>query len=227
MKIFCIVPAFNEGENITKTIKEVKKYVSNVVVVDDCSSDDTYNKAKTSGVFVLRHMINRGQGAALQTGNEFAMQKGAEVVIHFDADGQFLASEIEDILTPIKNGEADIVFGSRFLGKESNMPFFKKQIIMRLGRLVNKIFLGLNFTDPQNGFRAMNKKALKKIKIKNDGSAHCSEILTKAVRNNLRLKEVPVFVHYHDFGQGIFSGKGRGMGGIRIIKDLILGKLIN
>lgn len=227
MKIVCIIPAFNEEKKIAKVIDEVNKYVSEIVVVDDCSLDGTYEIVRGMDVVALRHIINRGQGAALQTGNEYAYRQGADIVVHIDADGQFFPSEIDDMVAPIVKNECDIVFGSRFMGKESNMPFFKKHIIMRLGRFVNKLFLGLDLTDPQNGFRAMNRKALEKINIEYDGSAHCSEILAKAVKYKLRLREVPVTVQYHDFGQGIFGGKGRGMGGIRIIKDLILGKLIN
>jgi polyprenyl-phospho-N-acetylgalactosaminyl synthase len=227
MKIFCIIPAFNEEKNIAKTINDARKYVSEIVVVDDCSTDRTLAIARGENVTVLHHLINRGQGAALQTGNDYALLCNADIVVHFDADGQFLTSEINDIVAPIVNDGYDIVFGSRFLEKKSNMPFFKKYFIMRAGRLVNKIFFGLNLTDPQNGFRAMNRKALCKIKIDYDGSAHCSEILAKTVENGLKLKEVAVTVRYSDFGQGFFSGKGRGMGGIRIVKDLIMGKLIN
>lgn len=227
MKSFCIIPAFNEEKNIARVIKSVKSQVDYIVVVDDCSLDNTYQVAKSTGVKVLRHVINRGQGAALQTGNQYALSHGADLVVHFDADGQFQADEIGDLLAPILSGSYDIVFGSRFLGKESNMPFFKKHFIMRAGRLVNRIFLGLDLTDPQNGFRAMNRIALEKIIVQNDGSAHCSEILAKAVSYHLRLREVPVYVVYNEFGQGLFSGKGRGKGGMKIIKDLIIGKLIN
>ncbi|PLX21173.1 hypothetical protein C0584_03440, partial [Candidatus Parcubacteria bacterium] len=217
-----------------KVIGEVESLVDCLVVVVDGASDKTYEKAieersrlaDKSKVVILRHLINRGQGASLETGNEYSRKSGADIVVHFDADGQFLSSEISSILNPIINEGRDIVFGSRFLGKDSNMPFFKKQVIMRIGRLVNKLLLGLNLTDPQNGFRAMNKRALDKITIEQDGSAHCSEILSKTVSNNLKYKEVPVTVRYFDFGQGFFSGKGRGKGGFVIVRDLLIGKFI-
>ena len=235
-KVFCVIPAYNEEENIYRTIKNVAPLVDTLIVVVDGVSDATYEKAIKAkndfssinkNIFILNHIINRGQGAALQTGNDFARIKDADIVVHFDADGQFLSSEIPDLVLAVRDGGYDIVFGSRFLDRKSNMPFFKKQVIMRLGRSFNKIFLGLEMSDPQNGFRVMNKKALDKIKIEQDGSAHCSEILAKTAKNFLKFKEIPVTVKYYDFGQGFFSGKGRGKGGFIIIKDLILGKFIN
>lgn len=218
MDILCIIPAFNEEKNIGTTIENLLNHNYNLVVIDDCSDDKTYQIAKSKKVKVLRHIINRGQGAALATGNKYALNNDVDIVVHFDGDGQFLAEEIKDIISPILNNEADIVFGSRFLGKKSQMPSFKKNIIMPLARLVNQ-FLGVNTSDPQIGFRALNKLALKKIEIENDGMAHCSEILFKAHKYKLRIKEIPVTVIYHRFGNN-FSG------GIKIIKDLIIKKLL-
>ncbi len=226
MSIFCIIPAYNEEKNIIKTIKDVTPFVDEIIVIDDCSSDDTYKLAKQTNAIVLKHPINRGQGAALQTGNEYAISNNADIIVHFDADGQFLAQEIKDIVSPIKENFADIVFGSRFLGKKSKMPFFKKNIIMPVASIINKILTKSTLSDPQNGFRAMTLDTAKIIKIKNDGMAHNSEIQQKAFKNNLKIKEVPITVIYNDFGQGIGGGKGRGTGGIKIIKDLILGRIL-
>ena len=235
-KVFCVMPAYNEEKNISQTIEGVAPRFDSLVVVVDGGTDSTYLRALemkqklskiNSNIFVLKHKINRGQGAALETGNLFSIKMGADMVVHFDADGQFLADEIPDLLLPVEKENFDIVFGSRFLGKDSNMPFFKKHIIMRLGRLANKIFLGLQLSDPQNGFRVMSKRALELIRIEQDGSAHCSEILAKTSKYNLKFREVPVTVKYFDFGQGLFSGKGRGKGGLVILKDLFLAKFIN
>ncbi len=220
MEIFCIIPAYNEAKTITGVINKAKPLVSKVVVVDDGSIDKTKELAKAQGVKVLSHIINRGQGAALETGNQYALREGADIIIHFDADGQFLAEEINDIIAPIREGTADIVFGSRFLGKKSNMPAFKKYVIIPLAHLVNKIFTGSNLTDPQNGFRALSKKAAEKIKIEQDGMAHNTEIISKAFGSDLKTKEIPVTIIYHNFGQ-------RFSGGLKIIKDLILARIIN
>jgi len=225
-KIFCIIPAYNEEKNLGKVVADVKKHCTEVVVIDDCSNDRTTDIAKQAGATVLRHPINRGQGAALQTGNEYALKNQADILVHFDADGQFLAEDIPTGISPILNNEADVVLGSRFLGKDSNMPWSKKYIIMPIARLVNRILFGSNLSDPQNGFRILSRQAAKMIKINNDGSAHCNEILHKIFRYKLRVKEIPITVIYNEFGQSLFGGKGRGKGGLRILKDLFISFLI-
>ena len=225
-KIFCIIPSYNEQDRIKKTIRDVKKIIKNIVVIDDGSSDKTYEKAKEEGVIVLRHVINRGQGAALQTGNKFAYDNGAEIAVHFDADGQFVANEIPRLLKPLLNNECDVSLGSRFICGAPKMPWTKKYILFPIARLVNYVLLGVKLTDPQSGFRALNRKAMKKILIKQDGSAHCSEILYKANINKLRIKEALMTVIYNEYGQSLFHGKGRKKGGIQIIKDLLLAKIM-
>jgi glycosyltransferase involved in cell wall biosynthesis len=227
--IFCVIPAFNEEASIEKVVINVKKIIDNVVVVDDGSSDMTAEIAKKNGAFVLRHFINRGQGAALQTGNEYCLKNGAAIIVHFDADDQFLYTDIKEVIKPLLSGACDIVFGSRFLDKSlnNNIPFLKRAIIFPLARLVNKIFVGIALSDPQNGFRAMTSEAAKKIDIRNDGMAHNSEIQYKAFRYNLSVGEVPVTVKYNKFGQSLFGGRGRASGGIRIVIDLLLSRIMN
>jgi glycosyltransferase involved in cell wall biosynthesis len=225
-KIFIVIPAFNEETKIAQVIKQITQYFKNIIVVDDNSSDNTLEILKTTGALVLSHVINRGQGAALETGNKYALTQGAEIIVHFDADGQFLAEEISKIIEPILKGEADIVMGTRFMSKESNMPAFKKYFIMPIARLVMRILYKVELTDPQNGFRAFNRKVANELTIENDGAAHCTEIIVKTLKNKWLHKEVPITVHYDRFGASIFSGKGRGAGGIKILKSLFLNKLI-
>ncbi len=217
-KIIVVIPAYNEEKNIGEIIRKVKTMVDEVVVVDDGSADRTVKVAEEQKAIVLKHLINRGQGAALETGDQYALKQDADIVIHFDADGQFLTEEIKDIIEPIKNGEAEVVFGSRFMEKKSNMPWLKKNIIFPLARIVNGL-IGINLTDPQSGFRALSRKALEKIRIENDGMAHNSEIQFKVFKNNFKVKEVPIKVIYHNFGQ-------RFSGGFKIIRDLLLSKLM-
>jgi len=219
MRVFCVIPAYNEAKTIADVISQVKPLVDEVVVVDDNSQDNTLTLAKEAGATALHHPINRGQGAALQTGNAYALEHSADIIVHFDADGQFLSQEIADVVQPIKDQKAEIVFGSRFLEKKTNLPWSKKHLIMPLARLINKLFFGINLTDPQSGFRAMTKDVARQIKIENDGMAHCNEILIKSFKNKYRIQEVPITVIYHEFGQK-FSG------GFRIIKDLIYKKII-
>ncbi len=219
MKIVCIIPAWNEEKNIHKVINEVRPYVQEIVVVDDASQDKTAMIAQQNGVIVLSHPINRGQGAALQTGNSYALKHGADIIIHFDGDDQFEANEIKDMLEPIINNEADIVFGSRFLKKKNKLPFLKKYLIYPLAQLFTRFILGIKLSDPQNGFRVLSRQAAEKIKIDNREMAHNSEIQVKAHQLKLRIKEVPITITYHNFGQKL-------SGGFKIIKDLLIHKLI-
>lgn len=219
MKIICVIPAWNEAKNISKVVNEVKPLVDEVVVVNDSSQDNTAELAKLAGATVLNHPINRGQGAALQTGNEYALKNGAQIIVHFDADDQFQASEIKDVIAPILGGRADIVFGSRFLNKKSQLPAAKKYLIMPLAKLFNRLVFGIKLSDPQNGFRALTRQTAELIKIANREMAHNSEIQAKAFAAKLRIVEVPITVTYHDFGQK-FSG------GLKIIRDLLIHKII-
>jgi glycosyltransferase involved in cell wall biosynthesis len=227
MKVIAVIPAFNEEKKLAKVLNDVKKEVDSVVVVDDGSSDKTYSEARNSGAIVLRHAINRGQGAALRTGTKYAQEIGAEVIVHFDADGQFLAKDIKAMVAPIINNEADVVFGSRFLEKRSDLPWSKEYIIMPIARAVNRVLANVKLTDPQSGFRALNPKAAERIAFQHDGSAHCSEIMFLAHKHKLTIKEVPITVLYNDYGQGLFGGKGRGVGGLKVLRDLLISKLVD
>ncbi|MFA5420699.1 MAG: glycosyltransferase family 2 protein [Patescibacteria group bacterium] len=221
MKIFCIIPAYNEEKNIEETIKNTLDFVDFIVAINDFSSDNTLNrlnKISSDKLKVLNHPINLGQGAALQTGNEYALKNGADIIVHFDADGQFLSEDIPQIIEPLIKGQADIVFGSRFMDIKSDIPKFKKNIIMPIAKVFNRLFFGINTSDPQSGFRAMTRECANKIIIENDRMAHCTEILAKSFKYKLKIKEVPIKVLYEEFGQK-FSG------GINIIKDLSLKKI--
>ncbi len=222
MRIFCVIPAFNEALTIKKIISEVKPLVDRLVVVDDGSEDRTSAAAENQGAVLIRHIINRGQGAALRTGTEYSLAQGADIIVHFDADGQFLSQDILRIVEPIKSGQAEVVFGSRFLNNQSktSLPSFKRYFIMPLAKAVNKIFFKINLTDPQSGFRAMSAKAAEKISWQQDRMAHCSEIMFVVKKNNFKTVEVPIKVIYNNFGQS-FSG------GFKILRDLFIAMLNN
>lgn len=221
MKVFCVIPAYNEEKNILSTIESVKDFADLIIVVNDKSSDktkDILDGINDKQVIIINHPINLGQGAALQTGNEYSIKNGADIIVHFDADGQFIAEDIKKLTEPIIKNGFDIVFGSRFMDIKSEIPKFKKKIIMPLAKIFNNLFFGIKTSDPQNGFRAMKKEVAEKIKIENDRMAHCTEILAKSFKHKLKIKEVPIKVLYTEFGQK-FSG------GIKIIKDLFLKKI--
>lgn len=218
--IFVIIPAYNEEKYLGSTIQNLLDYgYTNLVVVDDCSTDNTLKIAQQFPIHVLSHKINRDQGATLQTGTEFALNHGAKIIVHFDGDGQFLAEEIKNIIQPILNQEADIVLGSRFLKTNTQMPWLKKNIIHPVARLIDYLFTGIKLTDAHCGFRALNRSAAEKIKITQDKKAHATEIISLIKKHNLHYTEVPITVIYHDFGQGM-------SGGVKIVKELLINKFV-
>lgn len=221
-KVFIVVPAWNEEKNISRILENLKLYypVKQIIVVDDGSRDQTYWLAKKSGVVALRHPINRGQGAALQTGNDYALKSGAEIIVHFDADGQHQAKEIFEWAGPVVSGEVEVVLGSRFLGKEAkNLPWSKK-IFFKLIIPWHNLFTGLKLSDLHNGTRVLSRQAAEKIRITQDEMAHNSEIQSQISKYKLSYREVPVEIIYDKHGQGLVKG------GAKIFKDLIKKSLV-
>lgn len=215
-----IVPAYNEEKTIGSVVRDLFGHVDKVVVIDDASQDKTCGNAKEAGAVVLRHKINLGQGAALQTGHDYSLKCGAKHILHFDGDGQFDVNDILPALEKLKLEKADILFGSKFLDNRSSIPWFKKYILKPIGILIDRFFSRIKLSDLHNGFRILNRAALEKIVITQDGMAHATEIPCHVRINNLKYIEYPVGVTYHKYGQS-------SVGGFRIIKDLLVGRLIN
>ncbi len=201
MKVAVVIAAYNEAEHIARVVKDVRANgYPWVVVVDDGSADESYELAKKAGADVLRHVINRGQGAALRTGIHYAIDKGADVIVTYDADGQFLATEIKKVARPVVEGRRDVALGSRFLGRAESISSGKR-IVLKLGAYVTYIFSGIKLTDSHNGFRAFNRRAAKRIQITFDEMEHASEIIEEIAKHRLSYTEVPVTVIYHEPGQ--------------------------
>lgn len=198
MKVIGIVPAFNEEKRIADVLRAYLAYVNEIVVVDDGSSDKTAEAAKIEKVSVLRHAVNRGQGAALRTGTLAALKLGADVIVHVDADGQHDPQDLPNLIKPILDGRADVVLGSRFLGIEATgMPLVRRWLL-KGGRWFNILALGISrkITDPQNGLRAMTAEAARRINFHQDGKAHASEILRCITRSGLRWIQIPAHIRY-------------------------------
>ena len=197
MRVVVTIPAYNEESRVALAVRDALAYGHTVVVIDDCSRDRTAEVAKEAGAIVLRHIINRGQGAALQTGMEYAGRVlNADIVVHFDADGQMKGEEIATLLEPIMRGEADVVLGSRFLGKTAiAMPLWRR-LALRLAVLFTMILSGIRVSDTHNGFRALSRKAVEDIRITLDRMAHASEILDLIKAKRLRFVERPVTITY-------------------------------
>jgi len=190
-----VIAAYNEGSRLAMTLKSITGQAS-IVVVDDGSSDDTFEVARSFPIWVLRHPINCGQGAALQTGIDFALAHGAEAIVTFDADGQHDPADLPNMLTPVLSGEADVVLGSRFLGSTQSMPW-SRRLLLKLAILFTRLTNGLRLTDTHNGFRVFSRKAAQQIRIRQPRMAHASEILDQIAKHQLRYVEVPVTVRYH------------------------------
>lgn len=214
-----LVPAYNEAKTIVTVVKDLLSISDAVLVIDDGSTDATAELARASGAIVLRHRLNRGQGAALETGHVFARERGATYVAHFDADGQFDAADIPAAFQTVRSGKVDIVLGSRFLGGEESVPFFKRMLVLPVARLIDKMFGSVSLTDAHNGFRVMNKQALDVLRLTQDRMAHASEIPQLIKKHALQYIELPVSVSYKEFGQGP-------VGGFRVLRDLLIGKFI-
>ncbi|MBW2970729.1 glycosyltransferase family 2 protein [Candidatus Woesearchaeota archaeon] len=197
--VYIVIAAYNEEAMLDQVIKALKKHGHrNIVVVDDGSKDNTYNVAKANNVYVLRHVLNRGQGAALQTGIDFALLKGAEIIVTFDADGQHQPKDISDLLKPIQDGKADVTLGSRFLKETSQIPK-SRRVYLKIGAFILLIMYGIRLTDSHNGLRAFSRDAAEKIQIRSDGMDHASEIPELIKKKRLRFKEVPVDIRYTEY----------------------------
>lgn len=206
---YITIPLYNDEKMILKVIKSLNDQgYKNIVVVDDGSKDNGYEVVKKkTDVTVVKHIINRGQGAALQTGMEIAIDKGAKYIVHFDSDGQHDVKDIENMINTLIEGNYDIVLGSRFL-KENNVPL-KKKILLKGAIVFTYILSGIWLTDVHNGLRVMTVDTAKKLNIQHDRMEHASEILDKIKVLNLKYKELPVTIHYTKYsmskGQSIFN----------------------
>lgn len=200
MNVVAVIPAYNEEKKIGKVIREVAQYVDKMIVIDDGSADHTAEQAKHRKSIILKHLINLGQGAALQTGFEYAKKIKSDIIVTFDADGQFEPSEIKDIVKPIIKNRADVVLGSRFLGKTINIPS-SRLIVLRMGIFFTYLFSNIKLTDTHNGFRAFNKKAFSKINILHNRWAHPSDIIYQVSKNKFRIIEVPVTIRYTNYSK--------------------------
>lgn len=221
--IYIIVPAYNEQEMLRPTVTSLLNTGYTVVVVDDGSDTNASTLLNGLPVHFLRHRINLGQGAALQTGNSYALQCGADVIVHFDSDGQHRGSDIETLLAPILRNEFDVTLGSRFLlnPKPVNISFIRN-MVLHAARYLNFLFTGLLLTDAHNGLRAMNKHAAQQLILTENRMAHASEVLFLLKKKKLRFKEVPVTINYTMYSKQ----KGQSsLNSIRIFFDLLLHKL--
>ena len=195
LKITIGIPAYNEEKNIASIIIKLKKITDSIIVCDDGSSDMTSDISKNLGAIVITHKKNMGYGVAINSIFQKAKELNVDLLVTFDADGQHRVEDIEKVVEPIKNNTADLVIGSRFLDKKSNVPNYRKIGIKVITKITN-VSIKKKLTDSQSGFRAYNKQVLSQISPSDIGMGISTEILIKSSSKGLRIMEVPVTILY-------------------------------
>jgi len=194
-RLVAIVPAWNESGAIGKVVDEIRAYdpAIDVVVIDDCSTDDTAEVAEAHGATVLRLPFNVGIGGAVQTGFRYALAHGYQVAVRLDGDGQHAASEIPKLLAPLETGDADLVIGSRFVdpGGAYRPPFARRIGIGVFARLVS-ILGGQRVTDTTSGFVAIDRMGIELFAAEFPHDYPEVEATLVALRSGLRVKQVQV-----------------------------------
>ena len=223
-EVFIVVPVFNEDLLILRaTLKSLLQQYPHVVVVDDGSGGKIGSGIQDLPVHFLRHTINLGQGAALQTGTEYAVAKGAKCIVHFDADGQHDPADIDRLVRLVEKEGVDVVLGSRFLQKSHTrqIPLFRR-FVLQLARVINFLFTGVYLSDAHQGLRVLNRKAASLIRLTENRQAHATEIIARTKEHKLTYREVPVSVTYTAYS----AAKGQhSLNSLNIMVDLILNKI--
>jgi glycosyltransferase involved in cell wall biosynthesis len=216
---FIVIPLYNEGQVIGGVVSELLHRFAHVICVDDGSSDDSAAVAQSAGALVIRHRYNLGQGAALQTGIEYARaHERCEFVVTFDADGQHRLEDAEEMLARARIENLAIVFGSRFLD-ERTKPGLLKTIVLKTAVAITNLSTGLRLTDAHNGLRVLRRDAAKLVALKQDRMAHATEIVVQLGRNGLPWAEHPVHVVYTDYSKA----KGQPLlNSVNILVDLVI-----
>jgi glycosyltransferase involved in cell wall biosynthesis len=194
--VIAAIPCYNEEQFIDNVVRRVSRYVDQVVVVDDGSSDRTAEVAEAAGATVVRHDVNKGPGGAYKTCLQVARDNGAEILITLDGDEQHDPDEIPRLLQPLLHGEADLVVGSRFLD-QYEVPRYRKFGIDVITFLYN-VGSEVKVVDAQSCYRGYNRKALDRLRITEDGFGFSVELLIQARKKNLRIVEVPISCIYHE-----------------------------
>lgn len=215
-----VVPLYNEGTVVGEVIANARRIFPKIVCVDDGSSDDSAAIARAAGAVVVQHPINLGQGAALQTGINYALgDPDAQYFVTFDSDGQHRAEDASDMVQRLRTEPLDVVLGSRFLGTTVEAGGLKR-LVLKLAVAFERMSTHLKVTDTHNGLRALNRHAATTINIKQNRMAHGSEYLRQIARTQLRYAEQPVHVIYNDYtrakGQSLWNS-------VNILVDLVLG----
>lgn len=218
-----IIPVYNEETVVRGVVENVLRSYTNVVCVNDCSRDNSAAEITAAGAFLVNHPINMGQGAALQTGIEFARRlPGVRYFVTYDADGQHRLEDVATMLDTIEETGDDIVMGSRFLGQEAVGMTRAKRAVLKLAVAFSNATSGLKLTDTHNGLRVFNRRVAEEMQITMPDMAHASEILEIVATRKYRYREVPVTIVYTEYSRG----KGQSIvNAINIAFDTLLRKV--
>jgi glycosyltransferase involved in cell wall biosynthesis len=214
--VWIVVPAFNEAGVIGDVITDLRSVFTHVVCVDDGSDDGTGDIARRAGAHLVRHPVNLGQGAAIQTGVEYARrQPGAQVFATFDADGQHRVKDLVTMIERLGAGDVDVVIGTRFGPGVSRPPLLKRVVLQTAAKLSPR-GRRLGLTDSNNGLRVFNKTVADGLDITMSGMSHATEFIMLIAENRWRVGEEPVEVLYTEYSQS----KGQPLlNGVNIIFD--------
>jgi glycosyltransferase involved in cell wall biosynthesis len=195
-KVIAGVPSYNVESFVGEVVRRAREYVDQVVVIDDGSSDRTAEVAREAGAVVRSHEVNLGYGGAIKSCFEAAREMDADVLVILDGDGQHDSDEVPQIVAPVLNDEADVVIGSRFLDRNSDIPFYRRFGIHVITWLFN-VGSKTKITDSQSGFRAYSKRSIQAMSLQQKGMPVSVEILVRARRKGLVFREVPISCRYH------------------------------
>ena len=219
---FIVIPAFNEASVVRETAEGLLRLGPvHVVVVDDCSTDGTASGLEGLPVSVLRHATNLGQGAALQTGIEYGLRRGARYLVTFDADGQHDPADVGRLLDTLVDQKLDIVLGSRFMGAAIGLGQARK-VLLKAAVWYTRLTTGLAVTDAHNGLRAFRAEAAPQLRMTQNRMAHASEFPSNIARHRLSWAEVPVVLRYSRYSKA----KGQtGLGAVDILFETTIRRL--
>jgi glycosyltransferase involved in cell wall biosynthesis len=215
--VWVVIPVFNEAQVLEGVINQVLEVFPNVVCVDDGSGDGSVNAVLRTAAHLVRHPVNLGQGAALQTGLSYArVQPGAQYFVTFDADGQHRLEDASAMLDVARSGSVDLVLGTRFAEHADSVPFLKR-LVLRTAVLLSPAGRKLKLTDAHNGLRVLTRPVADDLRITMNGMAHASEIVSYLGRSSWRVREIPVSIRYTEYSRS----KGQSLlNGVNILFDL-------
>ena len=221
--IFVVIPAYNEVTMLGEVLRDVSSTGCQLVVIDDGSTDMTIEVARRHTPHALRHFVNRGQGAALQTGIDYALRHGARIIATFDADGQHRIDDMMAMIERVGNGECNALLGSRFLDARTSETIpAGRRLVLRCASIVQRLLTGANLTDAHNGLRVLDRRAAECVDLTNDRMAHASEIIDQLFAGDLVIREHSVTIDYTEYSMA----KGQSWtNGFRILFHYIISRV--